>query len=72
MFHINHPVLYGLAALVILYVLGQSVFFTVKAYQRARELGMEKSTLMAIMRGSAVFSIAPAIAIVIGIITLSQ
>lgn len=72
MFHVNHPVLYGLAALVILYVLGQSVFFTVKAYQRARELGMPKKLLGSIMRGSAIFSIAPAIAIIIGIITLSR
>ena len=72
MFHINHPVLYGLAGLVILYVLGQSIFFTVKAYRRARELGIESSLLRAIMRGSAVFSLAPALAIVIGIITLSQ
>lgn len=72
MFHVNHPVLYGLAALVILYVLGQSVFFTVKAYQRAREMGMSKKLLASIMRGSAIFSIAPAIAIIIGIITLSR
>lgn len=72
MFHVNHPVLYGLAALVILYVLGQSVFFTVKAYQRAREMGISKKLLASIMRGSAIFSIAPAIAIIIGIITLSR
>lgn len=72
MFSVNHPVLYALASLVILYVLGQSVFFTVKAYQRARELGMEKSTLRAIMRGAAVFTLAPAVAILIGVIALSQ
>lgn len=72
MFHVNHPILFGLAALVILFVLGQSIFFTVKAWKRARELGMSKSLLASIVRGSAVFSIAPAIAIIIGIITLSK
>ncbi|NLB28559.1 MAG: DUF5058 family protein [Clostridiaceae bacterium] len=72
MFNVNHPVLYGLAALVILYVLGQSVFFTMKAYQRAREMGMEKALLRSIMRGSAVFTVAPAVAILIGVIALSQ
>ncbi len=72
MFHVNHPMLFGLAALVILFVLGQSIFFTLKAWKRARELGMSKSLLASIVRGSAVFSIAPAIAIIIGIITLSK
>ena len=72
MFHVNHPVLYALASLVILYVLGQSVFFTIQAYRRAREMGMEKSLLRAIMRGSAIFTLAPAVAILIGVIALSQ
>lgn len=72
MFNVNHPMLYGLASLVILYVLGQSIFFTVRAYQRARELGMAKSMLHAVMRGAAVFSIAPAVAILIGVIALSK
>ncbi|NLA71025.1 MAG: DUF5058 family protein [Clostridiaceae bacterium] len=72
MFSVNHPVLFGLAGVVILYVLGQSIFFTVKAYKRARELEMSKTLLRSIMRGAGVFSIAPAIAIIIGIITLSQ
>ena len=72
MFHVNHPILFGLAALVILYVLGQSIFFTVKAWGRARELGITTQLLASIVRGSAVFSIAPAIAIIIGIITLSK
>ena len=72
MFHVNHPMLFGLAALVILFVLGQSIFFTLKARKRARELGMSKSLLASIVRGSAVFSLAPAIAFIIGIITLSK
>ncbi|HZK29089.1 MAG TPA: DUF5058 family protein [Clostridia bacterium] len=72
MFRVDHPVLFVLAGIVILYVLGQSIFFTVKAYKRARELEMTKTLLRSIMRGATVFSIAPAIAIIIGIITLSQ
>lgn len=72
MFSVNQSILYYLAALVILFVLGQSIFFTYKAYKRALEMGMSKSLLLSIMKGAAVFTIAPAIAIIIGMITLSQ
>lgn len=72
MFSVNQSILYYLAALVILFVLGQSIFFTCKAYKRALEMGMSKSLLLSIMKGAAVFTIAPAIAIIIGMITLSQ
>ncbi|NLC72448.1 MAG: DUF5058 family protein [Ruminococcaceae bacterium] len=72
MFNVNHPALFWMAGIVILYVLGQSVFFSYKAYKRALELGIERKKLFSIMKGSAVFTIAPAIAIIIGMITLSR
>ncbi len=35
-FNVNHPLFFTLAGLVILFVLGQSIFFLIKAYQVKR------------------------------------
>lgn len=72
MFTVNDSPLFLLAALVIAYVLGQSVFFLVKAWRRAIELGISRHTLRGTVTGSALFSIAPAIAILLGLISLSR
>ncbi|NLY72689.1 MAG: DUF5058 family protein [Tissierellia bacterium] len=72
MFDINSPVLFGIAALVIAFVLGQSVFFLNKAWTEAQRLGIAKSTLKRIALSAAVFTIAPAIAILIGLLSLSK
>ncbi len=71
-FSINDSILFLLAGLVILYVLGQSVFFLVKAWKRAVELGISRQTLRGTLTGSALFSVAPAIAILLGLISLSR
>lgn len=71
-FSINDSFLFLLAGLVILYVLGQSVFFLIKAWRRAKELGIPAKTLRGTLTGSALFSVAPAIAILLGLISLSR
>ena len=71
-FSVNSTFLYLMAAFIILVVLSQSVFFLVKAWRRARELGMDGITLRRIASSSAIFTIAPAIAILLGVITLSH
>lgn len=71
-FSVNDSPLFLLAALVILYVLGQSVFFLIKAWKRALELGVSRKTLRGTATGSALFSVAPAIAILLGLISLSR
>ena len=71
-FSVNAPVLYLLAGIVILVVLAQSVFFLVKAWKRGRELGMDAGKLRRIAVTAGVFTIAPAIAIVISVMTLSK
>ena len=71
-FHVNHPVLFGLVAVIIAAVLGQSVFFLVKAWKRGREIGMDPAKLRRIAVTAAVFTIAPAVAIVISVITLAK
>lgn len=70
-FSVNHPVLYILAGLCIIAVIAQSVVFLKKAWKRALELGYSKEKLNKIVKSSIVFTIAPAIAIGIGVITLA-
>ncbi|NLC40086.1 MAG: DUF5058 family protein [Clostridiaceae bacterium] len=71
-FNVNHPILFVLAGVVILYVIGQSVFFMVKAWRRARELKIEAKVLRGVALGSAIFTIAPAIGVLLGLISLSR
>ncbi|MBO4861428.1 MAG: DUF5058 family protein [Firmicutes bacterium] len=71
-FGINSPVLFVLAGIIVAVVLAQSVFFLLKAWKRAKELGMSTDKLKRIARTAAIFTIAPAIAIVISVITLSK
>ena len=44
-FHVNHPILFLLAGILIAVVLAQSVFFLVKALRRSRELGMDQTKI---------------------------
>ena len=71
-FRVNHPVLFLLAGIIVLVVLAQSVFFLRKAWRRGREIGMPMDKLRRIAIGSAVFTAAPALAIVISVISLSK
>ena len=71
-FNVNNPLLYAVAAVVVVFVLSQSVFFLIKSWKQARRMGMEQSMLRRIATSSAVFTIAPAIAILLGVLTLSN
>ena len=71
-FHVNHPILFVIAGLIIAAVMGQSVFFLVKALKRSKELGMDQTKIKKTMKTAALFTIAPAVAIVISIMTLSK
>ena len=71
-FTVNHPVLYILAGLIVLAVLGQSLFFLLKALKRSREIGMDQSKIRKTIRTAAIFTIAPAVSIVISVIALSK
>lgn len=71
-FNPNSTFMYALAVLVILFVLAQSVFFLIRAYRRGVAIGMTKSSLRRTILSTAVFSIAPAIAILLGVITLAK
>ena len=71
-FSVNHPIMFLLAGIIILAVLAQSVFFLVRALRRGRQIGMDMQKLKKTMLTAGVFTIAPAVAIVISVITLSK
>ena len=68
----NDPYLFVLVSFVIVFILAQSVYFLVKAWRRAKELGFSTATLKKTVLSSATFTIAPAISILLGVITLSN
>ena len=71
-FSINHPILFVLAGILIATVLGQSVFFLLKALRRSKELGMDQTKIKKTIQTAAIFTIAPAVSIVISVIALSK
>ena len=71
-FSVNHPLLFILAGLVVAVVLAQSVFFLLKALKRSKELGMDQTKIRKTIRTAAIFTVAPAVAIVISVIALSK
>ena len=71
-FHVNSPVLFVIVGILIAVVLAQSVFFLVKALRRAKELGMDTKKIRKTIKTAALFTVAPAVAIVISVMTLSK
>ena len=71
-FHVNHPILFILAGLIIAVVLGQSVYFLLKAMKRSKELGMDQVKIRKTIKTAAIFTVAPAVSIVISVIALSK
>lgn len=71
-FNTNSTFLFVTAGIVVAFVFAQSIFFLIKAWRRAQQLGISGSVLKRIVKSSAVFTIAPAIAIILGVITLSK
>ena len=71
-FNVNSPILYVIVGAIIAVVLGQSAFFLVRACKRAKELGISKQTVKKTISSSAVFTVAPAVAVLIGVVALSK
>ena len=71
-FSVNHPFIYLVSGIVVLFVIAQSVFFLVKAIKRAGQLGIAGATIRKTIFSSALFSVAPAVSILVGVITLSK
>jgi len=71
-FNPNSGFLYLIAICVIVFVIAQSIFFLVRAYRRGVAIGMGKKKLNKIIISTAIFTIAPAISILLGVFTLSK
>lgn len=71
-FSVNSPILFVLVGLIILAVLTQSVYFLVRALKRAKEIGISSDKIKKTISSSAVFTIAPAVAILVGVVALSK
>ena len=71
-FSVNHPLLFVFVGIIITAVIAQSVWFLVRAWRRALAIGIDKQKLKRIVRSAAIFTIAPAVSIVIGVMILSK
>lgn len=71
-FDVNDSFLYWIVAFVIAFVIVQSVVFMIKAWKRGKAIGMDVSVLKRTVVTSAIFTIAPAVAILLGVIALSK
>ena len=71
-FSTNHPLLYIMVGIIISAVIAQSVYFLIKSYKRAKAKGMDMKVIHKTIKTAAIFTIAPAISIVITVITLSK
>ena len=71
-FDVNHPILFVLVGIVIAIVLAQSIYFLVKSVRRAKNIGMDMTKIKKTIITAAIFTIAPAVSIVISVITLSH
>ena len=71
-FNVNSPILFVMVGIVIVAVLAQSVYFLVRAVRRAKEIGIQKSVIKSTILSSAVFTVAPAIAVLVGVVALSK
>ncbi len=71
-FSVNHPIIFVFVGIIIAAVLGQSVYFLVRALRRAKELGISAATVKKTVSSSAIFTVAPAISILVSVVALSK
>ncbi len=71
-FDVNHPLLFVIVIALVAVVLGQSVYFLVKALRRSKQLGMDQKKIRKTIQTAAVFTVAPAVAIVVSVAVLSK
>lgn len=71
-FNPNSGFMYAIVAIVVAFVIAESVYFLIRAVKRGKQLGMSKDKIKSIIISSAVFTVAPAVAILLGVIALSK
>ena len=70
-FNVNHPILFVIVGAIIAIVLAQSAFFLARAIKRAKELGLGGHVKKTVI-SAAIFTVAPAVAVLIGVVALSK
>ncbi len=68
----NHPILFVLVGIIIAAVLGQSVYFLLKSVRRAKATNMDMTKIKKTVITAAIFTIAPAVSIVVTVVTLAK
>ena len=68
----NHPILFVLVGIIIAAVLGQSVYFLLKSVRRAKATNMDMTKVKKTIITAAIFTIAPAVSIVVTVVTLAK
>ncbi|WP_294721328.1 DUF5058 family protein [uncultured Gemmiger sp.] len=71
-FNVNAPILFVLVGIIVAFVLAQSTFFLWRAVKRAKEIGLSQETVRKTISAAAIFTVAPAVAILVGVISLSK
>ena len=72
MFSLNSVFLYIVSGIFIIFVIVQAMFFLIRAYKEGIKTGMDKKVLNITIKSSIAFTIAPAVSILLGVITLSK
>lgn len=71
-FSVNYPIIFILVTMIIAAVFAQPFYFLQKALKRSREIGMDQKKIRRTIGTAAIFTIVPAVAILIGVVTLSK
>ena len=71
-FSLNSPILFIIVGAILLLITAQSVFFLIRAWKAGVEMGIAKTKLRKSVISSAIFTIAPAVSILMGVIVLSK
>lgn len=65
------PLMYGLAIGVVLFIIIQSMFFIVKSWKHGKKIGIKSETLVNTVTSSVLFTLAPALSILVTVIALA-
>ena len=71
-FNPNSGFMYAIVAIVVAFVIAESVYFLIRAVKRGKQIGMSGEKIKSIIASSAVFTVAPAVAILLGVVALSK
>lgn len=67
---ITSPLLVAVVAIGLVYIVGFSLVYLKKAYDRCLELGISKEDIIKVIKSSLVFSIVPSLSIVVGLFAI--